>query len=98
MLNYQRVIMLDYHQIHISAANKCVISSILLAGYLTVFVSNIVQIRLCHHLAVYITVFTAHIYTVSIHMYTYVYICIHYITIIITKYMIHNLKLDCVYM
>ena len=90
MLNYQRVIMLDYHQIHISAANKCVISSILLAGYLTVFVSNIVQIRLCHHLAVYITVFTAHIYTVSI--------CIHYITIIITKYMIHNLKLDCVYM
>lgn len=73
--------MLDYHQIHISAANKCVISSILLAGYLTVFVSNIVQIRLCHHLAVYITVFTAHIYTVSIHMYTYVYIIYSYIYI-----------------
>jgi hypothetical protein len=59
---------------------KCVISSILLAGYLTVFVSNIVQIRLCHHLAVYITVFTAHthiyIYIVSTHMYTlYIYTC-----------------------
>ena len=68
------LIMLGYHQIPISAANKCVISSILLAGYLTVFVSNIVQIRLCRHLAVYITVFPAHvyiyIYMVSTHMYT----------------------------